>query len=380
MTGINRRALMWEVLDTLITLGVPKTSGRKVCVIRTDAIGDFIVWLPYAARLREHYAGKPVILVCAKGVAAFAKSLPYWDKVVALDLGLYERDWKYRRELVRALRQEGIGETLMPMYCRTVAADRLVHMIGAPSRLGVDGDDFYVGADIRRHMNRWYTKLLQPGRKGAAEWEHAAACTAGVVGCEPEVLMPAIPVLGQYPEVLKHIERYFVIFPGASVAGRRWPAERFVEAAKLLVDKNGWTPVVAGGPGEEALAKSISDQLGEACINLAGKTSLQELVEAVRSARLLLTNETSAAHIGAATRTPTVCIVGGGHFGRFMPYPDFMAPCGAQPKAAYASMPCFGCNWHCKYGAMDAGPVPCVSGVEVAQVIELAEAAYANAD
>ena len=80
-------------------------------------------------------------------------------------------------------------------------------------------------------------------------------------------------------------------------------------------------------------------------INLCGSTNLSQLIGVISSARLLLSNETSAIHIAAATSTPSVCLLGGGHFGRFVPYPS-SAPM-PHPIPVYYSMPCFNCNWQC---------------------------------
>ena len=50
------------------------------------------------------------------------------------------------------------------------------------------------------------------------------------------------------------------------------------------------------------------------------KTNINELIEAIRDAEFLITNETSAVHIAESVTTKSFCILGGGHFGRFLPY------------------------------------------------------------
>ena len=83
-------------------------------------------------------------------------------------------------------------------------------------------------------------------------------------------------------------------------------------------------------------------------IDLVGKTSLVELVELLRNALLVLSNETSAVHIGAAVGAPVICILGGGHFGRFLPYVvEKPEPSRPTPIVVVQPMSCFGCNWQC---------------------------------
>jgi len=55
--------------------------------------------------------------------------------------------------------------------------------------------------------------------------------------------------------------------------------------------------------------------------------------------------ETGLAHIACALGVRNVILLGGGHFGRFMPY---------SPLTVMAALPleCFGCNWGCKHTAV----------------------------
>lgn len=52
--------------------------------------------------------------------------------------------------------------------------------------------------------------------------------------------------------------------------------------------------------------------------------------------------ETGLAHLACAVSLPQAILIGGGHFGRFMPY---------SPLTTFAVLPldCFGCGWHCRH-------------------------------
>jgi ADP-heptose:LPS heptosyltransferase len=89
--------------------------------------------------------------------------------------------------------------------------------------------------------------------------------------------------------------------------------------------------------------------------------------------QILISNETGTAHIANAVGTPTVCILGGGHFGRFVPYPVLSGQT-SHLKVVYHKMPCYGCDWKCVYqikseasgsGAMEDEPAPCISNISV---------------
>src|SRR5262249_35483629 len=99
--------------------------------------------------------------------------------------------------------------------------------------------------------------------------------------------------------------------------------------------------------------------------NRIGRTSLFELAALIARARLVVSNDTASAHLGAAVGTPVVCVLGGGHFGRFFPYPDaFRAP-GALPLPVWQPMDCYGCDWDCIYPVARGMPRPCIEGVSI---------------
>ena len=52
--------------------------------------------------------------------------------------------------------------------------------------------------------------------------------------------------------------------------------------------------------------------------------------------------ETSLAHIASALGVPQVIVLGGGHFGRFMPVHR-------TTTAVILPLECFACNWFCRY-------------------------------
>jgi ADP-heptose:LPS heptosyltransferase len=140
-----------------------------------------------------------------------------------------------------------------------------------------------------------------------------------------------------------------------------------------LIDKicahTGWTAALCGSRAEYQLCAGIGALTSRRVINLAGKSSLSELVEIIRMAELLVGNETSAIHISSAVGTPSICLLGGGHFGRFVPYEFDDGQSGVAPVPAFHKMDCFGCNWQCTQRYAPGDAVPCIAGIEVEQVL-----------
>jgi ADP-heptose:LPS heptosyltransferase len=164
-------------------------------------------------------------------------------------------------------------------------------------------------------------------------------------------------------------DEYMILFPGASMTLRQWPARKFASVADELHRQYGWQILLCGSAGEWELCQKVCEHMKAESLNLAGKTSLPQFAELTRGARLLIGNETSAVHIAVAVNTPTVCITGGGHYGRFVPYPSsFGSP---LLMVANHKMACYSCNWQCIHPYQQNGAVPCIEKITTKDVLHL---------
>lgn len=99
--------------------------------------------------------------------------------------------------------------------------------------------------------------------------------------------------------------------PGAAYGPAKcWPAERFKELAKLLLQRKDVWLVFFGDSSAGELIKEICRELPERAMNLAGVTSLRELACLIKSLDLLVTNDSGPMHIAAAFDVPMVAFFG----------------------------------------------------------------------
>lgn len=88
---------------------------------------------------------------------------------------------------------------------------------------------------------------------------------------------------------------------------KRWPAENFAAAIRAISLKVGVCRWLAfGGPEDAILCDKIAGMAGVNLINLAGKTSLRELMSFLKLCRVLLTNDSGPMHLAAALGTTVV--------------------------------------------------------------------------
>lgn len=153
-----------------------------------------------------------------------------------------------------------------------------------------------------------------------------------------------------------------VVHPGAQLASRRWPAERFARVADALAAE-GHAVVLTGTAGEAALTCAVAGAMRARAVDLTGRTSLGALAALVSRARLLVCNDTGVSHVAAATRTPSVVISCGADTARWAPLDP------ARHRVLAYEIACRPCGYAtCPYGH------ECAHGVEPDAVIAEARA------
>ena len=138
-----------------------------------------------------------------------------------------------------------------------------------------------------------------------------------MLGANPEPLPPSLSVTQREIEAVRkkfslgEIKRpFFGLNPGAEYGpAKRWPVEKFIAAAREIQARTNCTWLTFGGPADAALAHRIESAIPSppsAVFNLAGKTTLRELMALLKICRVLLSNDTGPMHIAAALGTPVV--------------------------------------------------------------------------
>ena len=124
-------------------------------------------------------------------------------------------------------------------------------------------------------------------------------------------LTPSLLTL--YTEKLTNKYPVLGINPGASYgSAKRWYPQEFAKVAAQLSDR--YNIVIFGGPNEQDIANDIEQELIKNQIdnyqNLAGKTTISELIKQISGLDLFITGDSGPMHVAAAFQVPTVAIFG----------------------------------------------------------------------
>lgn len=200
---------------------------------------------------------------------------------------------------------------------------------------------------------------------------------AAALGANPEALPPKLFVASD--EMLT-VSRTFDLSPDTAAAGwffglnagaeygpaKRWPIERFIAAAQQIQERTHCTWLIFGATQDAPVAATIESALQNQkskVRNLAGRTSLRELMALLKLCRVVLTNDTGPMHVAAALDTPVV--VPFGSTSPLLTGPGL--PGDDHHRVLVADAPCSPCflrecpiDFRCMHGISVAGVVEAV--------------------
>ncbi|MDX2197094.1 MAG: glycosyltransferase family 9 protein [Cytophagales bacterium] len=339
--------------------------------MRFDALGDFVLFCDAARHYRTIYKDYHLTLLCHPICAKLAADTGYFNEILTFDRKKFMLNPVYRYKSWKLLLSQSYDTVIYTAFSHEFATGALIiAKVKAYEKIGAYSDyaiDHKIWVNISQ---KWFTRLHSiKGSDVMHELYKNAALVSQIANIE---IIPSLPMLN-INEVgdskMDMPDKYYVIFPGARVGIRAWAAANYAKLSEYIYEHTQLVGVICGSTSEKDISDAIISQSKAKIINMCGKTDVPELMSVIKSAKLLVGNETSGVHIAACAGTPSVCILGGGHFNRFVPYPtDLQGNTISIPTPVYEHMPCYGCNWNCIYQISKSTPVPCISAVSVDKV------------
>ncbi|MDH5749711.1 MAG: glycosyltransferase family 9 protein [Rhodospirillales bacterium] len=366
--GMRRRWWMFRPLD-LIARSFPVLKKRRgVLVIRMDGIGDMVLF----RGCLDHYAEalgvekEDITVLGCESWRDVADEIFAGYRVIAINEHAFARRPLYRFRVSMMVRALAPRVVVNDSYLRrAMMADSLALASGATETISSLP---YINEPTRSEYLYYLsqaTRIVNTGDYPTHETVRHYRFVSALAGREIPPRPPRISWRDTVPERVG-AGPYVVLCPGSNEPGRRWPFEQYLDMARRLLVA-GYRVVFVGTRDE----KNNQDPTAElsnnpGVVNLIGKTSMPEVLDLMNHAAGVLSNDSGPAHVAIALGTPTLVVVGGGHFGCFFPYPEGVKPDNAH--FAFERMDCYHCFWRCPKRATKHDVFPCISAVGADQV------------
>ena len=363
-----------------------KARGVDRLLVRVpNWIGDAVMSLPAVEALKALYPGSSITVLSKPWTMPVFYNNPAVSEVMEYDARGIHAGFKGKLRLARDLRQRGFD--LAVLFQNAFEAAFLALLARIPERVGY-------GRDLRtrllttpvplspellkKHHVFYYLNIVEELARGSSLEDSGEASgeetpelyndTSGVI---PRIHLTeaerasAIKILSDNGLTEEELKSPLVgAFPGASFGpAKRWTVEGFKGALAALARDHGAVPVIIGGPGDSAISEELSKGLKVRHINLAGSTTLRELMAVMGLLKLLITNDSGPMHVGAALGTPTVAVFGSTD-------PALTGPLGRSTAVVYKGLPCSPCfKRECP---LKTGQMECMKAVSPEEVSEAA--------
>lgn len=369
LSGMRRRWWLFRPLDLLVRHWPVIKKPKGLLVIRMDGIGDMVLFRRTLDSYAEAFgvAKEDITVLGCTSWGGIAADVFCGYKVRVLDEHAFERNPFYRfREALWVRRQAFAAVTLDSFFRKALVADSLawfsrakVRVVSKPYVSDTTKAEF---AYYMRGADQVIDTGPYPTHEIIRHYRFASAVARKEISPEaPQIAWPdrASPLFSGPP--------YVVMNFGSNEPGRRWPFAGYLAVARKLLDRGYRVVFTGSGAGERAMVAGLRSELNRpGVVNLIGVTRLRELMDVMKSAAAVLSNDTGPAHLAIALGAPTVVVTGGGHFGSFVPYPPEATPPNA--RFVFQEMDCYHCFWRCPKRADKEQVFPCVAAVGEEQI------------
>ncbi|MCM1303081.1 MAG: glycosyltransferase family 9 protein [Lachnospiraceae bacterium] len=344
-----------------------------VVLVRLDAIGDFIMSYGVFCEYRNFYRGKKIILICSASCEPLARAWNIADEVIAINMEKYRLEREYIKSRNSILTNISAGIVIQMVIRRSVEMEYIVGLIHSNNKIALSRDAGE--GNWRRRWDKIYSRIVKYDRHGDFEIKKFFYLANSIMDTD---ITPHQSVLPRTECRYIPEKPYFVIAQGGSFPAKKWENEKYVSVGNYILEKRKIKCYLLGANGDKEdndfIYRGILYQ--ERVVNLTGETSILDSIEIIRDAEFVITNDTCFVHIAAAVNTKCICIAGGWHWGRFVPY-DLQATAEIYnfPLTVYHKMDCFECDFRSSECARlkessTEKKLPCISGIAVEDMIQ----------
>lgn len=281
--------------------------NNKILIVGPAWVGDMVMAQSLFKLIKQRQPDSMIDVLAPAWSLPLLARMPEVSDSIIMPLGHGQLDIRKRYEIGKSLRDKKYSQAiLLPNSFKSALIPFFANI---PVRTGWRGEMRYgVLNDIRRLDEKRYPLMIERFM---------------ALGLSPDAPLPKeYPI----PELLISTETQdaalanhkltrptkpvLALCPGAEFGpAKRWPENYYADVANAKLDQ-GWDVWIFGSPKDHEVAEKIMQLTQQRCVNLSGRTRLEEAVDLLALATTVVSNDSGLMHIAAALRKPLIAVYG----------------------------------------------------------------------
>jgi heptosyltransferase II len=314
----------------------PGHDPRRILIRAVNWLGDAVMTTPALQRLRERFPQAHLALLTPEKLAPLWQHHPATNEILSftpgesvLTVAARLRRGKFDLALVLPNSPRSALEVWLAGIPERVGYARpwrnwfLTNPV--PPRAGVVRMRKRSVREIRQLTDESLTASRPAPPPAEAHQIHEYLHLVAALGANSDPLPPRLELL---PEETRKVEQRWLnpfcqklagappsispiwvgLNPSAAYGpAKRWPIERFAAvASEISRQKPDCRWLIIGAGDDRQAGEDLARRIAAPVLNLAGETSLRQLMAVLKSCRLLLSNDSGPMHVAAALGIPVV--------------------------------------------------------------------------
>jgi heptosyltransferase II len=327
----------------------------KVLVVGPSWVGDTVLAQPLFKRLHEKHLRLELDVLAPAWTLPLLKRMPEVSEGIASPFGHGELKLTQRWQLAQKIKARGYDQAIvLPNSFKSALVPRFA---GITLRTGFVGEARQLLLNDARRLDASALPLMAErfahlaDARGEPLQRPLPAPSLSVSRAQRDALLERLGLRASPPVAC--------LCPGAEYGpAKRWPPEHFASLAVRLAG-HGWQVWLIGSSRDRAIGAQIEQLSQGRCRNLCGSTSLEEAVDLLSAAQVVVSNDSGLMHIAAALDRPMLALYGSSS-------PSFTPPLSPRAEVMKLALPCSPCFAR----ECPLGHFKCMRDLEPARVFE----------
>ena len=322
------------------------TIAPNILVVGPAWVGDMIMAQSLFIKLKQTRPQCRIMVTAPDSTLPLVSRMPEIDDAIAAPFAHRRLQLTDRIRLGRQLRRHKFDQAIV--LPGSIKSALVPFIAGIPRRTGYRKEPRYGLLNDLRTLN----KEKQP-RQVQHFVQLGLSADAPLIENTPRPQLESRPE--SVPDILADLAvpvadtPVLALCPGAEYGpAKRWPARHFAELASLKLNE-GWQVWLLGSSRDAPCAQAINDAVHGRCVDLSGRTSLDQAVDLLSATTQVVSNDSGLMHIAAAVGRPLVAVYGSSN-------PNFTPPLGHNTRTVSLQPDC----WPCFQRACPLGHTRCL--------------------